>query len=599
VAEGDKAFVLSKTWGCYQYLGFCTLEAKVFDYGSGHPYEVILDEALQPLSIDSSLLANSEAEARFAVVGTLDEELIELLEQNPNDAKFPIVVWLRTIEYYPEKELIESDPDFAATVETHQTQVVDYAQSAFIDSLPPTLSGTAVRYPHAPAVYLEASKYDVLWLSNLEDVAAVYPWKANLPLSDAWYGTDIADCSLCNTASGARICVIEPGRPDNTSTLTIASYMYPAPQGVATTHAQIVLGVIRSSATVGGGMAAASTDYMGNWDSGSGLDDAGPVMNWCGSNDARSWNFSHTSSTFDDRLFDYWARHFPWPFIAGAAGNDGINSVSGNTGFNVACVGGTDDHGDDTRSNDTIYDGTSSKNPTTAHNDRELPIIAAPAVNISAANMSSSGTSLAAPQIAAGAAQLQTRNTSLKRFPEAVRAILMATADQNVDGPVLNLNDQTDDRDGAGELNMQLATSLASSSYKVDGGNTATNGGHDYGTMSFSSDFDRYGYYSEVYNMRTNFTGLKARVVLTWDSTASCQSDSNPASCSSDTLDGDLDLYVLDLGNAVEFSTTWDNSYEFLQFSPIANHTYQIKIHKVSSAATSTYFGLAFYISSF
>ncbi|NOZ02876.1 MAG: S8 family serine peptidase, partial [Deltaproteobacteria bacterium] len=281
-----------------------------------------------------------------------------------------------------------------------------------------------------------------------------------------------------------------------------------------------------------------------------------------------------------------------YPLIAGASGNFGYDSVPYNKGYNMICVGGSNDQGDSSRSNDTLYSDTSSKNPDTLHDDRELPMMVAPAVNVTAAGVTGSGTSAAAPQVAAAAAQMQYNNSSLKYWPEVQRAILMATADENVDGPVLNLNDTTDDRDGAGEMNIELAMSMSGSSYKVNGGNTPVQAGFDYGTMTFSSDFTN-NYYNEVYYARYPFSGQRMRVVLAWDSTASCTDASDPSSCTSDTLDADLDIYVSTGGRWVATSASWDNSYEFVEFDVQPNVTYEIRVYKSSSTATSTFFGLA------
>ncbi|MCK4388118.1 MAG: S8 family serine peptidase [Dehalococcoidia bacterium] len=144
-----------------------------------------------------------------------------------------------------------------------------------------------------------------------------------------------------------------------------------------------------------------------------------------------------------------------------SAGNDGENPSYPYVGspalaWNVLAVGGIDDDNSADWSDDEIADFSSWKNPRTPHNDREKPEVCAPAVYIRTttpgggfANVQ--GTSFAAPQVAGIAALLIEKNPSLKNYPELLKAIIMATANHNVD------NDfpweQEDDDDGVGTVN--------------------------------------------------------------------------------------------------------------------------------------------------
>jgi hypothetical protein len=169
----------------------------------------------------------------------------------------------------------------------------------------------------------------------------------------------------------------------------------------------------------------------------------------------------------------------------------------------------------------------------------------------------------------------------------------MCSADENVDGEVLRLRDDVYDHDGAGELNLAIATTLAQTAYKVNGGNSPIQLGYDYGTMNLVGGFDGNGYYIEQYNARYPFSGMRIRVVLTWDSLASCSNGADEHSCTSDVLDADLDLEIWANGSVVWSSTSYDNSYEFVEFVASANQTYQIKIRLMQRTNYSTYFGIA------
>jgi len=595
VAAGTKGqckgcVVVNKMEACYEHLGACAFLAKVYDPATGDTFEVALNQAGQAMGMDSKGLSAIEAQQAYLESGPVNKDLGQALMDAGPDWKVPVVVWLRTYEAPFDREDVAADPAFAEEVALAHSTAVKNVQQAFADAVSEKAGVKAWLYDEAPAVFVEVTQAQALWVSSLEQVAAMYLWEAGMPLATSWYDTDKAGCTQCNNAPSVPVCFVEKYRPDTESTLTISDHYIDPPGGLTSWHSRFVTGFVRSTASQGGGIADQSTNYMGNWGGGS---DRGGAMNWCGGKGARVW--SHTSSTLtgDDRLFDYWARHYPYPFIAGSAGNSGQSGTTHNAGFNVMCVGGSNDQGNSTRSNDTIYSNSSSKNPSSTHGDRELPVIVAPGQSVTSAGITTSGTSASAAQVAGAAAQIQYHNSSLRYWPEAQRAILMATADENVHGPVLDLTDTTDDRDGAGELNIELAMSMAGSAYKVNGGNTPIQAGHDYGTMNFSNDFDANGYYDEVYKVTFPFSGKRTRVVLTWDSTASCTDSSDPSSCTSDTLDADLDLYVSLGGRWVTYSTSWDNSYEFVEFDVSPNVTYEIRVKLNSSNASSTYFGLA------
>jgi len=66
-----------------------------------------------------------------------------------------------------------------------------------------------------------------------------------------------------------------------------------------------------------------------------------------------------------------------------------------------------------------------------------------------------------APQVAGEAALLIHRNPQLRNWPEALRAIIMATATNNVDGPT-GIPTGQELKDGAGGINADLADIVAS-----------------------------------------------------------------------------------------------------------------------------------------
>lgn len=108
-------------------------------------------------------------------------------------------------------------------------------------------------------------------------------------------------------------------------------------------------------------------------------------------------------------------------------------------------------------------------NPDSPNHDREKPEVVAPGVGIVGIGLDgqlvtsldrNSGTSFAAPQVAGLAALLIHRNLSLNIWPEASRAIIMASATHNIDGPT-GIPSGQDLRDGAGGINAALADTVA------------------------------------------------------------------------------------------------------------------------------------------
>ena len=587
--------VLAKNKACYPHLGKCVFTAKVFDPAKDVVTGVVLDPvtlAAQPY--DNKALKGLDLAQKYLATGPVDDDLQAALDAaGPTDV-LPIVVWLRTVGADPVREALVADPVLAGQVAQAELAANVNVQAEFKKGVAGAVAFAPVGYFNAPAVWTQATKAEVMYLSSLEAVAALYLWQPSTPLAtDAWYSTINAGCATCNYATSQPVCIIEKNRPDDVSTLSLIDFLNDPPNGSTDAHARWVTGFLRSTTSPGGGAASASTDYLANYYDLYG-NNSGPAMNWCASSGARVWNFSQTGSAAEDRLFDYWTRVSPYPVIAAAAGDSGSAAVVDNKGYNVLSVGGSNDQGDSDRSNDVLWPSSSSKNPTTPNNDRELPLLVAPAYNVISAGYVNSGTSGAAPQVAAAAAQLHVVNTGLRSWPEAIRAILMCSADENVDGGVLNLGDGTDDRDGAGELNLAIATSLASASNKVDGGNTAVQQGFDYGTMDFANDFAA-GYYRETYNVKYPLSNMRIRAVLTWDAKATCTSGSDPSSCTSDTLDADLDLRVYDSNwTLVAYSTSSDNNYELVEFAATANMTYHIRVFAYSHANPTTYFSLAF-----
>jgi hypothetical protein len=207
---------------------------------------------------------------------------------------------------------------------------------------------------------------------------------------------------------------------------------------------------------------------------------------------------------------------------------------------------------------------TSFLDPISAHSDREVPAIASPGSRHDLLGRNFGGTSAATPVTAGIAADLMSVNSSLKTWPEAMRAILLATANyQYADGSAYNSG--VEGKDGAGETNTYFAWSTAATRESTT---TAQFRAHDYGFMAGSSFPD--GYFEKSWTVKFSPGGAHIRAALVWNSNATSETSS--------VQDTDLDLHVFDSSGAmVATSSAWDNSWELVDFVPTSGD-YTIKI---------------------
>ena len=175
--------------------------------------------------------------------------------------------------------------------------------------------------------------------------------------------------------------------------------------------------------------------------------------------------------------------------------------------------------------------------------------------------------------------------------------MLMVGADENVDGVPLDLHDNIDDRDGAGELSVARTLFVSHAAFRRNGGNPPVVQGHDYGNIS-SSSTPSNSFYAEEYFAKTSARGQRLRVALAWDATATCTApDTDSGSCTGSILDADMDLYVTRESDGLTVASyTADNSYEFLDIPVVAGEVYRIRIYVYSWNTSFTYWGLSWLI---
>jgi hypothetical protein len=553
-----------------------------------------------PVSHDALLAA--ENEAHVAKYGKLNPRLYDFLQSAAPSDIVDVHVWTKVDVPYPSKdELLKDHVALAA----HQT-TVKVILAAAVEPVVSWLNSTRAPLRNlsssgdvtSPMIKTALPVSDISTLAALENVAWIDLDVPGKPTSTAWYtNTEVASARALTTASGVTGCVVEGDRPANTTYLRISSTA--SPTGYTDSHSQLVAGIMSNTYT---GNTTSVTDgsiAIGNWDQFSFNSTYPQMWAWCNAQGTPvenfSWAFaSGTDPNFEsiDSEIDWYAKNSPYPLIVAVSGNDG--GYCQNKNRDGLIVGGSDDKGTTSTADDTIYSGSGWQNPSTTHNDLEMPAIIAPAVGVYGADQAGTGTSLAAPQAAAAAMLMVARDSSFAGWPEEARAVLMATATTNVDGSAFsNLQaGGSDAKDGTGRLDTYNATLLADSSNSVGTNNTARARGRSHINMSLANDFTN-GFYNGVWNIQPSTTG-HVRVIATWDATASC-SGPGGSNCS-ESLDADLDLYVYNgSGSIVCTSSSYDSSWEGCDFSVSSGSQYTVKVYQVSRNRSDTYFALAWF----
>ncbi len=416
-------------------------------------------------------------------------------------------------------------------------------------------------------------------------------------------GADVTEAAGWD-GTGVTVAVLEGDRPDVYTGLGIVATA--SLTGYTDPHSRQVAGMIRQGVSPFG-IADNASIVIANWDMFSVLNTN--VDRWAIAQGAKVINFSWSFSAGNnggvstlDLYHDYLALRTPLVLYTVAAGNGGSDSNIAlryvqNRSYNGLVVGAIDDRGTDTRADDIIASFSSYRNHTTTNGDRELPEVVAPGTNVTTTGSIVSGTSFATPIVAGTLACMLEANPNLGAWPEAQKAIVMATADCNRDGVLLNLTDATDDKDGAGLLNTSRAVTLAQNANLRTSASPASVRGHAYGSMDFFSSGGNFAgsIFSQSFNVVTDGGG-RLSVVLTWDATSSCTNVNEPTTCTGLGPDSDLNLFLFRASDNtfVASSTSFDNNYEALigrMLSP--NTAYRIEIRRGLTVRANTYYSLA------
>jgi hypothetical protein len=230
-------------------------------------------------------------------------------------------------------------------------------------------------------------------------------------------------------------------------------------------------------------------------------------------------------------------------------------------GFNVITVGSYSDNESCDNSDDGISASSCYLDPESPHGDREKPEVSAPGVNITTlsttdtttcALQTSGGTSFAAPQVAGANALLIARNDAIRSWPEISKAILMATAFNDVDPG-------STDHDGVGGINVAAADQTLQG---IDG--------NWFGQAMAPGDFSSMDTYIVFQSVYVKPLTQRMKIAIAWDS--------NPDANGGYTVYNDFDLFVYRYGKLVADSSSFDNSFESVDIANPQEGYYDIVI---------------------
>ena len=577
-----------------EYIDF----VKAADRRSGEPVALAFDQRGRPVDGEARLAKHLKTLA--SKLGKVHPVLDAAAQSAKRGQILLVDVWFAIDEGEPsagDRPLHESDIQAMGSRAEELRQRMQEQTRKLTASL-----GDQVKVVHvdevAPVVTARVPASAVRALAARSEVASLFLHEEE-GIEDLDDSIDIAESDVVHaageTGSGVRVAVWEDG-PTSNADLVIAGKYKGNPS--TSDHSQNVHAIIRNKETGSPhGHAPGCSLYSANDKKRAALTWAVRDQNCTVVNQSfhRSSEPGSGSLSSDDLYGDWLALHWPYPFIAHAAGNfwngdpDNINPPSNefvnHKGYNTISVGNHDD--------DAAAMATSSvfRNPTSPHGDRELPEIAANGTSVTADSITMTGTSQASPAVAGVSTLVQGTSATLKHWPEGCRAVLSASATRNVRGGTWwqDVIAGADARDGAGAVNAAEARSVALNRRWRSA--PATRRGWDVGLLA-SSDFggdklSSFEYQVSVPNFV--FGPRNVKVALAWTSKVS----SFLGLLYTSNLTVDLDLKIFDENGAqVGYSGSWDNSYEIAEFVGQRGKTYTIKIRRWSGS-DSTWYGIA------
>lgn len=577
---------------------------------------IAADETPDKGNIAESQLEQKQAPKENTVathVGKVDKALHEKLKQFPPGAKIRIGIWLQELPAQAELTVrptgVVSDIDAFLQARAQRYAEANLAHSKKVKDFIEKKNGKInLVSKFAPLIYAEVQAKDILEIEALPEVDTIYEegLTGGLSLNTATrvHGANVPwNANIVGLQ--ARACVVEgDGIAYNNPYVGFGEFYNPAVPNIDQ-HATAVAGMIQSEA---------NSDYYFSTDLRGHAWGAFPVLSgnsgnyveanlvaateWCVLNNypgAHVVNHSYYVDTSRnlvalDRYLDHVSRnHFVLQVVA--AGNFASNVTSPGKGWNTISVGSIDDKDTLGTTDDIISSYSNYIDPfvpgstTSVINKPEVVAVGChnyPTSSTTGGYRSTTnvdpwtgrvgcGTSYAAPAVVGTALLLDQINSTFKLWPEAIKAIIMATSTQNIEG-----SGTFSDKDGAGRIRTDLAVNLTQkpAQYKYYGFNPST--------YTVTNEFN----FSRPLNGRL-------RCALVWDSATS--SETLPAT---DRLLTDLDLRIVRVstGTTVATSASSYNAFEIVDVNVPAADNYYVQVNRFgTSTETSNYMGLACY----
>ena len=548
----------------------------------GNIHGVDLDAFGNPVSREVIDQAFQEIDNR-GFVGKLEAGLSDLIKQRDNSKTVNVIFWMKGTTSPPLRGGRVTDEDYEANLRTIKSQVAA-AQKPLVDLLKKKGERILYQGQYAPAVAAAVKHSSIKDAEARTDVERIYLERISEPRLNI--SRQVVQANIVNgrgiTGSGRRVGIVEAGRIGTHTNLPRGQRVLCRP--TATTaiseHKTQVAGVIQSTHATYRGMAPSITiiDGIGASFSDSEMMAATDCVI---ANGAVAVNMSFGSETngyfnafarYVDRVVYNTGRTISVAVSNGCAYRMGSPEIA----FNILAVGAFGDNNTTSWSGDVppctgaVY-FSAYRDPISPHSDREEPDIVAPGHQIYTTVASpvngfadADGTSFAAPHVTGGVGLLNHRRPALIYQAEEVRAIMMASARHNIEGL-----SRLSERDGAGAILLAAADSVE----------TATN------SMFFITPGGKGGF-----PITTSFyasAGQKVRVAVAW-------SHKTPGGDTLTQPTTDLDLTIYKPGGvSVASSTSFDNSYEIVEFTAPVTGYYTSKISNSRSSAGNEFIGWA------
>ncbi len=585
--------VVARAKGDYPLQGRTVRFLKVEDKNTGELHLVTLERGRE---VDRARLEAEEESAYEARYGRFSPELAALVARSASDDEVDVVIWLDEPPYVapepppPGRETTQEEVDrFLRAVAEQRAAVVSRVTAGALQSLR-ELGYRAEANRYVPVVYATLPVGVLGRVAARPDVDRVYPataqeselkWaRSTIRAADVHTaGVTGTDVRTAQVESRGRVAAANP----NLSFTQDDTGVCATPDA----HATAVAGVIRSTHATHTGISPGSK----HWAGGGGCTGGNTEVLQNRATLAVTWgaqvinlSFGNRTSlvpTDEDKFYDAIAFDL-YRTVVKSAGNEAgsCRSKTGDVtnpglGYNIVTVGAFDDKNSTTWSDDVMGTCSSWNDPIATVTDREKPDVVAPGGDNAPPKVFSTttaspwvgdvgrGTSLAAPMVTGTVALLGQANANLLTWPTAVRAVLQATAYNNIEGSA-----GRSEYDGAGGIDARKAYNIAkgfggtgwnAQFYSCNSGSNLT-----VGTPYFAS-------------------GRQTRVAIAWGN--------NPAAGNS-TYDArpsaDIDLYVYDKdGNEVAKSVTFSNTWEIVDFKPAVSGTYTIKAKRAPGCSYS------------